>query len=89
MGYFIFIILQSNSFYIKILNAPTLTQVKKANNENNDFEKIASVLVDMSNSEMDEAFLNSLPMSEIAKLNKIVENFIKFDEKTKSGHSFK
>lgn len=35
----------------------------------------------MSNGEMDEAFLNSLPMSEISRLNKIVENFIKFDEK--------
>ena len=35
----------------------------------------------MSNGEMDEAFLNSLPMSEFGKLNKIVENFIKFDEK--------
>lgn len=30
---------------------------------------------------MDETFLNSLPMSEFGKLNKIVENFIKFDEK--------
>lgn len=64
-----------------ILNAPTLAQVKKADNRANNFDKIASVLVDMSNGEMDEAFLNSLPMSEISKLNKIVENFIKFDEK--------
>ena len=81
MGHFISIILQSNSFYIKILNAPTLAQVKKANNKTNNFDIIASVLVDMSNGEMDEAFLNSLPMSEFGKLNKIVENFIKFDEK--------
>ncbi|MCR8698848.1 hypothetical protein CUREO4125_00385 [Campylobacter ureolyticus] len=64
-----------------ILNAPTLAQVKKANKKTDDFDKLVSALVDMSNGEMDEAFLNSLPMSEISKLNKIVENFIKFDEK--------
>lgn len=81
MGHFISIILQSNSFYIKILNAPTLAQVKKANKKTDDFDKVASALIDMSNGEMDEAFLNSLPMSEFGKLNKIVENFIKFDEK--------
>lgn len=64
-----------------ILNAPTLAQVRKANNKNDDFDKLTSILVDMSNGAMDEVFINALPISEVTKLNQVVAKFITFDEK--------
>ncbi|QCD44471.1 hypothetical protein [Campylobacter mucosalis] len=55
-----------------LLTAPSLGQIRNAQNAKNETEQLIKLLVDMSNGEMDEAFINSLPIDEVNKLAVIV-----------------
>ncbi|MDL0089955.1 hypothetical protein [Campylobacter gastrosuis] len=54
------------------LTAPSLGQIRNAQNAKNETEQLIKLLVDMSNGEMDEAFINSLPLDEVARLSEVV-----------------
>lgn len=54
------------------LYAPTLAQIRKAEKSKDDTAKIISLLIDMSRGEMDEDFINALPMSEMTELSQKV-----------------
>ncbi len=54
------------------LYAPTLGQIRASEQSKDDMGKLISLLRDMSKGEMDEAFLNDLPISEIAGLSEVV-----------------
>ncbi|MSN96347.1 hypothetical protein F1B92_03935 [Campylobacter sp. FMV-PI01] len=64
-----------------VLKAPTLAQVQKAENSKNDVEKLVSLLIDMSDGEMDKEFINSLPVAEIGKISEVVAQLTGFSEK--------
>ncbi|WP_033915516.1 hypothetical protein [Campylobacter sputorum] len=51
------------------LFAPTLAQVKSAENSKNDTDRVISLLIDMSRGEMDKDFITSLPMNEMLSLS--------------------
>ncbi|WP_297575916.1 hypothetical protein [uncultured Campylobacter sp.] len=46
-----------------------------------DFERLKSLLIDMSDGEMDNEFISSLPISEVGKLSGVVANLANFSEK--------
>ncbi|MGG7049056.1 MULTISPECIES: hypothetical protein [unclassified Campylobacter] len=55
-----------------VLYAPTLGQIRNSEKSKDDMEKLIKLLVDMSKGEMDEAFLNDLPISELSGLSEVV-----------------
>lgn len=63
------------------LNEPTLAMYQKANLKSNELEQAKSLLIDMSDGELSESFLNSLPVSEFTALAKCVSDFTLADEK--------
>jgi hypothetical protein len=54
------------------LYAPTLGQIRASERSKDDTEKLINLLIDMSKGEMDETFLNDLPISELSGLSEVV-----------------
>ncbi|BCZ19510.1 hypothetical protein NHP190012_11520 [Helicobacter sp. NHP19-012] len=60
---------------------PTLYQIQKAMKAGDDVAQIKSLLLDCSVGELDEPFLNALPLEEFEKLAQVVAKFRGVDEK--------
>lgn len=59
------------------LRSPTLAQIQNAQKSNkDDIEQAKMLLVEMSDGELDQEFLNSLPAAEWVKLSECVSSFM-------------
>ncbi|WP_120952257.1 hypothetical protein [Helicobacter sp. L8] len=67
------------------ISEPTLFQLQKAMNAGDDLAQIKSLLFDCSMGEIDETFLNSLPLGEFERLAQVVAKFRGVDEKNSEG----
>ncbi|CCB80739.1 phage tail assembly protein [Helicobacter bizzozeronii] len=63
------------------LHEPTLFQLQKANKAGDDVAQIKSLLFDCTMGELDERFLNGLPLEEFERLAKLVSEFRGIDSK--------
>ncbi|WP_104749861.1 hypothetical protein [Helicobacter cynogastricus] len=64
---------------------PTLFQLQKAMKAGDDIAQVKSLLIDCTMGELDERFLNSLPLEEFERLAKVVSRFRGADEKNLEG----
>ncbi|WP_104683354.1 hypothetical protein [Helicobacter felis] len=64
---------------------PTLFQVQKALKAGDDLAQIKSLLIDCTMGDLDEPFLNALPLEEFERLAKVVAKFRGVDEKNLEG----
>ncbi|MBR6611952.1 MAG: hypothetical protein IKK93_06870 [Campylobacter sp.] len=56
------------------LFAPTLGNIRASEKQSDDMSKLVFLLIEMSRGEMNEEFINSLPMSEVTELsNKVAK----------------
>ncbi|ALV24543.1 hypothetical protein CIG2463D_0970 [Campylobacter iguaniorum] len=56
------------------LYAPTLAQIRASEKAKDETAKLVSLLIDMSKGEMNEEFINALPMAEVTAISaKITE----------------
>ncbi|GMB93626.1 hypothetical protein NHP200010_13490 [Helicobacter bizzozeronii] len=63
------------------ISEPTLYQLQKANKAGDEAAQIKSLLLDCSMGELDERFLNSLPLEEFERLVAAISEFRGIDTK--------
>ncbi|WP_104753692.1 hypothetical protein [Helicobacter salomonis] len=67
------------------LSEPTLFQLQKAMKAGDDVSQIKSLLFDCSMGEIDERFINGLPLEEFEKLAKTIAKFRGIEAKNSEG----
>lgn len=63
------------------ISEPTLFQIQKALKAGDDVAQIKSLLFDCTMGELDENFLNALPLEEFERIAQVVAKFRGVDEK--------
>ncbi|MCE3037524.1 phage tail assembly protein [Helicobacter sp. faydin-H20] len=64
-----------------LLKEPTLLQLQASNHKKDEISQVKHLLLDMSDGELTEEFLNHLPLSEWKRLAEVVAGFAGVDTK--------